>query len=41
MLDEQSPTIVLAFSLEDARGTWGMVRRAEAAGVATCRSVCR
>lgn len=33
MLDEQSPTLVLAFPLEDSRGTWDMVRRAEAARV--------
>jgi len=33
MLDEQSPTIVLAFPLEDSRGTWDMVQRARDAGV--------
>lgn len=33
MLDEYCPTVVLAFPLKDSRGTWDMVRRAEAAGV--------
>lgn len=33
MLDEGRPDLVLAFPTPNSRGTWDMVRRAEAAGV--------
>ena len=33
MVDEQQPPLVIAFPLEDSRGTWDMVRRARQAGI--------
>jgi len=33
MIDEGEPDLVVAFPLEDSRGTWDAVRRAKAAGI--------